>query len=968
MTTAPRAIVPSVNSWNADFLEAEYERFKADPDSVPADLQAFFRGFDLGLNTVPSAAAPAASGPPAPGLTGGPATGGDLRFLGGIENLIEAYRNFGHLAARLDPFGRERPRPAELELWSHGLTEADLDRPIPSGAARVGAGGTLRELIQFLEQTYCRTIGFETMHARTAEEREWLVQWAETRRGRVELTTEQRRHILEELLKAEEFESFLGRRYPGDKRFSLEGSESAIPLLDHMIGAIGQLGAEEVVVGMAHRGRLTVLNTIMGKTYEQIFTEFEDNYFEENDEANVDGGDVKYHRGYSGQRIFGGKEMHVAMASNPSHLESVDPIVQGRTRAKQRLRADTERRRVVPILIHGDAAVIGQGVVQEVLNLSQLEGYTTGGTMHVVINNLIGFTTSPEDARTSLYCTDIAKMIFAPVLHVNGEDPEAVVACAQLAAEYRQRYRKDIFIDLFCYRKYGHNEQDEATFTQPLLYAMIRKKNSVLKVYAERLLAEGAITEADMQAIRKRLDEALEAAQRAARETPFDPTIEAGSARWSGLTGEYSHAPANTAVSMDLLKEVCAALGRTPDGFNLNPKLKNLLEGRANLPVTKQISYADAESLAIGTLLVEGTAVRISGQDARRGTFSHRHAVVRDTQTGEPYTPLNHIRDTGEPGTPTPPGSQGADGRPRQARFCIYDSPLSEYGVMGYEYGYSLADPEMLVCWEAQFGDFYNTAQVIVDQFIASADVKWERWSGLVLLLPHGYEGAGPEHSSARLERFLQLCGNDNMQIVYPTTGPQLFHLLRRQMRRNFRKPLVVMTPKSLLRTNTGTIDELVTGGFREVLDDPAVEAGKLDRAKTKRVILCSGKIYWELAERREKLARKDIAIVRVEQLYPFHAEMLRSILAAYPAGHELVWVQEEPRNAGAYLYMDDTLRTALDIPRLAYIGREIGASPAVGSKTIHKYQQESILSRAVGPLSDAKPRPAPKKPAPARA
>jgi 2-oxoglutarate dehydrogenase E1 component len=950
VTTAPRAIPPSVNGWNAEFLEAEYERFRADPGSVPADLQSFFRGFDLAQSGGGPAALP-------------PGSSGDVRLAAGVERLIGAYRTFGHLIARLDPFGRERPKPAELELATNGLSDADLGRTVQPSGLTLSSGATLRDLVAFLEQTYCRTIGFEVMHAATEEERQWLLAWIERGRGRVELTAKHRGHILEQLLLAEEFESFLGRRYPGDKRFSLEGSESTIPLLDQVLTTGADLGVEEVVIGMAHRGRLNVLNNIVGKTYEQIFTEFEDNY-----EANNDGGDVKYHRGYSGQRkTFSGKTIHLAMASNPSHLESVNGVVEGRTRAKQRLRGDLERRRVMPVLIHGDAAVIAQGVVAEVLNLSQLEGYTTGGTVHVVINNLIGFTTSPEDARTSTYCTDIGKMVNTPIFHVNGEDPEAVVACAQLAVEYRQHFRKDVFVDLYCYRKYGHNEQDEATFTQPQLYAMIRKKNSVLKVYAERLLAEGVITEADMQAIRKRLDEALEAAQRAAKQTPYDPTIEAGGARWEGVTGQYSHDPATTAVPMSMIEEVCAALGRVPSGFNLNPKLKALLEARAKLPKTKAISYADAESLAYGTLLLEGTAVRVSGQDARRGTFSHRHAVLRDMETGEAYTSLNHIREYGRPGTDAPPGSPGSDGRPRQARFCVYDSPLSEYGVLGFDYGYSLADPNMLVCWEAQFGDFYNTAQVMVDQYLASAEAKWERWSGLVLLLPHGYEGAGPEHSSARLERFLQLCGNDNLQVVYPTTAPQMFHVLRRQVRRNFRKPLVLMTPKSLLRTNTGSIDELVTGAFREIIDDPAVEAGRIDRAKVKRLVLCSGKIYFELADRREKLGRKDVAIVRVEQLYPFRVESMAGILGSYAKGAELVWAQEEPRNAGAFLYMEDTLRTTLGVPSLAYIGRDASASPAVGSKTVHKYQQESILSRAIGPLSDAKSKPEAKTTAAAR-
>jgi 2-oxoglutarate dehydrogenase E1 component len=895
-------------------------------------------------------AAPAASIPPAP-----PAAAQDQasRFQAAVDGLIQAYRDWGHLTARLDPFGRERPRPQTLSIAFHGLSEADLDRPVHTGSLKLPDFATLRQVIEQLEETYCRHIGFEITHVRTIEERAWLIDRVESNRGTIPLTRGERAHILERLIRAEEFESFLGRRYPGDKRFSLEGSESLIPLLEHLVEQAADQGVEEIVFGMAHRGRLNVLNNIMGKTYEQIFTEFEDNW--ENDPA-IYGGDVKYHRGYSGERIFpNGKSIHLAMASNPSHLESVNPVVQGRCRAKQRLRGDKTRKRVMPVLIHGDAAVAGQGVVAEGLNMAYLEGYATGGAIHVVVNNLIGFTTSPEDGRSGIYATDIAKAVDAPVFHVSGEDPDSVVAAVQFAVEYRQRFGRDVFVDLYCYRKYGHNEQDEATFTQPLLYALIRKKPSVLKVYAERLLAEGVISEQDMQTIRKRLEDSLNAAQEAARRTPFDPNITPASARWAGVHRGYSHDPAETAVSMETLREVCQALGRVPQGFNLNPKLKSLLEARARLPETRAISYADAESLAYGTLLLEGIRVRLSGQDVRRGTFSHRHAVLRDMATGEPFVPLNNIREMGDPGEENPPGSPGSDGRPRQARFSVYDSPLSEYAVLGYEYGYSLADPDVLVCWEAQFGDFVNGAQIIIDQFIASAEVKWERWSGLVLLLPHGYEGAGPEHSSARLERFLELCGNDNMQVVYPTTGPQVFHLLRRQIHRPFRKPLVVMTPKSLLRTPIGMIEELVEGRFCEIIDDPGFEgaAGKPARKEVKRVVLCTGKIYHELSERREKVGRKDIAIVRIEQLYPLHKELLSEILARYPKGAEVAWVQEEPRNAGAYPYMDHLLRHQMGITAL-YIGRDASASPAVGSKTIHKMQQEAILSRAIAPLSDA--------------
>jgi 2-oxoglutarate dehydrogenase E1 component len=957
--TTPRATPPSINAWNADYLEAEYARFKSDPDSVPADLQSFFRGFDLGVVRAPSNGEPLA-------LPAAPASEG-LGFQAAVDDLIAAYRECGHLIAKIDPFGRETPRPAALSLARYGLSEADLDRPVHTGTLRLPDSGTLREVIEFLEQTYCRSIGWEITHVESEAERDWLLERVESVRGQATIANDQRIKILHQLLSAEEFEKFLGKRYPSDKRFSLEGSESTIPLLDHMLERASELGVEEVVIGMAHRGRLNVLNNIMGKTYQQIFTEFEDNSPGAND-----GGDVKYHRGYSGVRRYGERTLHLSMASNPSHLESVNGVVEGRTRAKQRLRGDRDRTRVVPLLIHGDAALPAQGVVAETLNLSYLDGYTCGGTVHAVINNLVGFTTSPEDGRSTRYCTDIAKMIAAPVFHVNGEEPEAVVFAARLAVDYRQQFKRDVFVDLYCYRKYGHNEQDEASYTQPLLYALIRKKSSVLKVYAERLLAEGVISEADMGEIRRRLDEALETAQAAAKQTPYDPTIDPGGARWQGMGGKYAHDPVATAVPLDTIREVCGALGRVPDDFHINPKLKALLDARANLPQTRQISYADAESLAYGTLLLEGTAVRISGQDVRRGTFSHRHAVFRDTETGHPYIPLNHMRELGRPGTDQPPRSIGADARTRQAQFCVHDSPLSEYSVLAFEYGYSLGDPDMLVLWEAQFGDFDNGAQIIIDQYLAAAEIKWERWSGLTMLLPHGYEGAGPEHSSARLERFLLLCANDNLQVVYPSTAPQMFHLLRRQVRRNFRKPLIVMTPKSMLRTPTGTIDELTTGRFQEIIDDPAFVSGGGKRDGVKQIALCSGKLYFELAERREKLSRKDIALIRVEQLYPLHKEMLKGILASYPKTAKVAWVQEEPRNAGAFLYMDDALRNQIGVAAVEYIGREASATPATGSKHAHKVQQEQVLTKAVGALPTGKTdapatTPPARKPAPTR-
>jgi 2-oxoglutarate dehydrogenase E1 component len=864
-----------------------------------------------------------------------------------VDDLIGAYRDHGHLAAKIDPFGHERPRPATLTLEYHGLTEQDLDRPVDAEALGIQGELPLRQIIDRLEQTYCSTIGVEFMHIQDEEQRAWLLERFERTGGRLELERPQQAHILEQLVQSELFEKFLGKRYPGEKRFSLEGAEALIPLLNHTLEAASDTGVEEVVLGMAHRGRLNVLHNIIGKTTEQIFTEFEESWVGDVDSS----GDVKYHRGYSGTRRFpNGRMVHLAMASNPSHLEAVNGVVEGRCRAKQRLRADFERSRVIPILMHGDAAMVGQGIVAETINMSQLEGYTTGGTIHVVVNNHIGFTTLPKDARSSRYCTDIGKSIDAPIFHVNGEDPEACVAVAQFAVEFRQKFKRDVFIDLQCYRRYGHNEQDEVSFTQPKMVKLIKAKPSVLKTYTDRLLGAGVIQEADVQAIRHRIDEALEQAQAAARQAPNDPTIDPGSARWDGQGHAYSHDPVDTSVSMEMLREVCAGLGRTPEGFNVNPKLKALLKSRSELTESGRISYADAESLAYGTLLLEGIALRLSGQDCRRGTFSHRHAVLRDAETAEPYIPLNHIREMGVLGTDTPPGSPGPDGKPRQAKFCVYDSPLSEAAVLAFDYGYSLSDPNMLVLWEAQFGDFVNGAQTIIDQFLASAETKWERWSGLTMLLPHGYEGAGPEHSSCRIERFLELCGQDNLQVVYPTDAAQMFHLLRRQVKRNFRKPLIIATPKSLLRVETSDISELVEGRFREMIDDPMFEREGADRKKVQKVVLVCGKLYYELDQRRRELGLDNVAIVRVEQLYPFHHEMLSGILRGYPVGAELVYAQEEPRNAGGYLFVADHIQTDLGLERPRYIGRPTAASPATGSKRQHKQEQEQLITSVIGP------------------
>ena len=979
MSAAPQPIVPAVNQWNADFIEDQYQAYLRDPGSVGAELRAFFKGFELAsageLRLFGGGGGGSGSGAAANGVVacagtsrgdGGSRRGFALVWGGGIgvagkgshfeaivNDLVNTYRDQGHLCAKIDPFGRERERPESLTLEHHGLTEADLDELVDGTGMGLPTSVALREVIKRLEDVYCGSIGLEIMHVADREQRAWLIHEFEVIGGMLELSRQQRAAILEQLVCAETFEKFLGKRYPGDKRFSIEGGESLIPLMQHLVEKASDLDVEEIVIGMPHRGRLNVLNNIIGKSYEQIFTEFEENWSEDFVDG---GGDVKYHKGYSGtRRLANGKMIHLALASNPSHLEAVNGVVEGRCRAKQRLKGDKQRSRVIPILLHGDAALPGQGVVAEVLNYSQLEGYTTGGTIHIAVNNQIGFTTLPEDARSSRYCTDIGKSIDAPVFHVNAEDPEAVVTVAHMAMRYRQTFKRDVFIDLQCYRRYGHNEQDETSFTQPIMAQVIKKKPSVLKVYTEKLLAEGVIEEADRVSIDDRISESLEKAQKAAQEAPNDPTIDPGSARWDGQTHAWTFDRCETGVTREAIAEVARAIGSVPEGFNLNPKLKKLLEGRGNLADAEMISWADAEQLAYGTLLAEGHPIRLSGQDCRRGTFSHRHAVVRDMKTAEAYTPLNHIRELGEEGTETPAGSMGSDGRPRQARLCVYDSPLSEAGVLAFDYGYSLADPRMLVLWEAQFGDFVNGAQTIIDQFIASAEMKWERWSGLTMLLPHGYEGAGPEHSSCRVERFLKLCGGNNIQVVNPSTAAQFFHLLRRQLKRSFRKPLVVCTPKSMLRTETSVLDEILEGtAFQEIIDDARFVRGGGDRSKVTRILFGTGKIMHELTERRDLVGRDDTALVRIEQLYPLHTELLGEIRSRYPADAEIVFVQEETSNAGAWGFLMDMFQEKMGWGRPAYIGRPRASSPATGSKHQHKIEQEAILTKAIGPKPEA--------------
>lgn len=917
-----KAIEPSVNGWNADYLESQYQTFRKDPLLVSADMRQFFQGFDLAVTRGESPALQA---------------GGESPIYKGVANLVQAYRARGHMAAKLNPLGIQSERPRDLDPVTHGIHSGDLDKVVDASVFGISGGSTtVREIISRYEAIYCGSIGFEFHHISDKDQREWFVRKIEAGQVPVKLDAATQRLVLEYLTQAETFDKFLGKRYQGKKRFSIEGSESLIPLLKFLTQRAGELGTQEIIVGMPHRGRLSVLKNYLGKDLGKIFTEFEDSWSEG---ANQGGGDVKYHRGYSGdQRLLAPASgtIHVSMLNNPSHLEAVNPVVMGRCRAKQDIFGDAERRRCISVLLHGDAAVIAQGVVAECLNMSQLEGYSVGGTIHVVVNNQVGFTTDPSDARSTPYCTDIGKIVSAPALHVNADDPDAVVFAAMLAAEYRHEFRRDIFIDLVSFRRYGHNEQDEPSYTQPILTSLIKEHPGTLELYKQRLIAGGRVSQAAADAMLEAELASLDAAQAAAKNQPVNPVPPPGKGAWEGMGGTYSFESPATAISEKTLEALCEAYTRIPAGFVPNAKAKPLLAARAGLAATKKLSHADGEQLAFGALALDGIPVRLSGQDCRRGTFTSRHATFRDEKTGAKWTPLDNIRDG-------------------QARVSVWDSPLSEYAVMGFDYGYSRAYPRTLVMWEGQFGDFVNGAQVMIDQFLASSEVKWSRWAGLVLLLPHGYEGQGPEHSSARLERFLQLCANENMEVVYPSTGAQTFHMLRRQALRNFRKPLIVMTPKKFLRIETSTTDELLSGSFQHVIDDAALKnAG--DAKNVSRVIYCTGKVYHELNDRRNALQRKDVAIVRVEQLYPLHVDAIKQVDARYPKTAQRVWVQEEPRNQGAYSFIADEFRERLGIEFGGdrFIGRVSCASPATGSEYAHKHEQDVILTAAIGALPGA--------------
>jgi len=835
-----------------------------------------------------------------------------------VMQLINMYRVRGHLLAELNPIGWEVLHHPELDLSHYGLTLWDLDREFLTDGVPGPRKQQLRTIIDTLRDSYSRTIGVEYMHISEPEEKRWIQERVEG--PQEEFAKEERIHILDRIGAAEAFERFLHSKYTGNKRFSLEGAESTIAMLDKLIELAADDEHIEVVMGMSHRGRLNVLANIVGKPPKEIFREFEG----EIDPDTVQGsGDVKYHLGMTGRFTSrAGNDIAVVLASNPSHLEAVDPVVEGMARAKQDLLGDDSRSRVLPLLLHGDAAFAGQGVVAETFNLSQLRGYGTGGTVHLVVNNLIGFTTAPHAGRSSTYATDIAKMVQCPILHVNGDDPEAAVRVTRLAYEYRERFKKDVVIDLVCYRKYGHNEADEPAFTQPLMYARIDDRRSVRKLYTEKLLNSGEITveeaETALDQFRTRLKEAFEET----KESKAPEPIVAQPPKVIGVLP-----PVETGVDSERLEHVHGVLTSLPQGFEPHPKLKKMIEKRAGLLENDAIDWAHGEALAFGSLLMEGIDVRLAGQDTRRGTFSQRHSVLVDYRTGEEYTPLNDLSAN-------------------QAHFRCFDSLLSEYAALGFDYGYSVANGDALVAWEAQFGDFINGAQIVVDQFLSSGEDKWQQESGLVLLLPHGYEGQGPEHSSARLERFLTLCAEDNMQVAQPTTPAQYFHLLRRQLHRSVRKPLIVMTPKSLLRSPDArsALDEFTSGHFRETLDDPRVT----EPDSIKRVVLCTGKIAYALMNERDERG-SDVAVVRMEQLYPLPKDQLYGILDGYPNADEVMWVQEEPENMGAWWFVYGNIRADLNERfTLRRAARAESGSPASGSPTVHEQEANELIDRAL--------------------
>ena len=918
MATArlPHLDRPSVaTSWNADYIDDLYQQWLADPQSLAETWQSFFQGFELSMCSHTCVASDRA------------------QKQSRVASLIYAYRSLGHRIAQTNPLGGSATSDPELELKDFDLDDKDLTTVFDAGHLGGIKRAPLNDIIAHLTATYCAQIGVEYIHIQDRAVRRWLQNEMEPRANKPNLSATQKRDLVQNLVDAELFETFLHTRYRGQKRFSLEGAETLIPSFHHLVEVAPEHGVEEIVVGMAHRGRLNVLANILDKSYAEIFGEFEDSYIPESFAGDSD---VKYHKGYSSDHVNGlGHSVHIALLANPSHLEAVDPVVEGKARAKQLQRGDTEtRQKVLPFLVHGDAAFAGQGIVAETFNLSQLPGYHTGGTIHFIINNQIGFTATPKESRSTVYATDVAKIVEAPIFHVNGDDPEACAYVTELALRFRQKFHRDVVIDMICYRRHGHNEGDEPAFTQPLMYKKIRVHPTVRNIYVDRLVAEGSLSAAEAQAIaedfRARLEGSFDKVKEQAKTARPAPKSQAFDKRWEGLDQDYNHEHVATGVDPERLLGIGQGLCRVPQDFHLNPKIERQLAQRRDiLAQGGLIDWGFAELLAFGSLLTEAVPVRLSGQDSARGTFSHRHSVWLDVENQNQHKPLNFLH-------------------PEQEQFCVYNSSLSEAGVLGFDYGYSLAEPNMLIIWEAQFGDFANGAQVIIDQFIVAAGSKWKRHSGLVMLLPHGYEGQGPEHSNAYLERYLAACAQHNIQVCNFTTPAQYFHALRRQIHRPFRRPLVVMAPKSLLRHKNcvSPLSDFQSGQFYEILDDPRAPK------KARRVLLCSGKVYYDLEQARAEHGLDDVAIVRLEQLYPLDSKNLHAILAQYGNAKDFAWVQEEPQNRGAWRFIQPRLQEVLDNKPLRYIGRQAAASPAVGSLSAHKKEQQALVEQALGDWS----------------
>lgn len=926
---------PSSGSLNLAFIEGLYSEYLRDPELVSPDWQKYFKelGNGEGITTKPRFG-PSFKPPglfnPTPtvrrDLTTAAGEGRVAELQDRVNQLIRNYRVRGHMIARVDPLGLPRPVPPELDPGFLGFTEAEMDRKISTETFQYDGDLTVRQILQRLRNTYCQSIGVQYMHIDDLAIRRWLQRRMEGAENRLQLGREEQLRILTRLTDAVTFEEFIRKKFIGAKSFSLEGSESLIPLLDLAIEKAGAQGIQEIVLGMAHRGRLNVLANIIGKSPREIFREFAD----ADPELYVGRGDVKYHLGYSGDwKTASGQNVHLSLCFNPSHLEFVNPVALGRTRAKQDRVGDVARERTLSLLIHGDAAFAGEGIIQEGLNLSQLAGYSTGGALHIIINNQIGFTTSPEEGRSSTYATDVARMLQSPIFHVNGEDPEAVAQVVQLAMDFRLTFKRDVFIDMYAYRRLGHNEGDEPSFTQPVLYRAIKKHKPVREGYLEHLLKWNGITHAEADKIAVQRHEQLERELSAAHSPDYHPSSNGFRGIWSGYAGglESEIQEVRTGVEKDRLVSLLQKQTQLPSDFNQHPKIERFLDARRAMAQGKQpLDWSAAEALAFASIATEGRTVRLSGQDSGRGTFSQRHAIFYDYKDGHTYIPLQHLVSN-------------------QAPVHIYNSPLSEAGVLGFDYGYSLDCPSGLILWEAQYGDFVNAAQVIIDQFIVSAEDKWQRLSGLVMLLPHGFEGSGPEHSSARLERFLALAAEDNIQVVCPTTAAQYFHVLRRQVSWNWRKPLVIMTPKSLLRDPRvgSSLEECADGSFQKITLDP------IDPAEAQRVLLCTGKVYFDLEKQRRESKRLDVAIIRVEQLYPLQSEQVETALAAYPTGTPVFWVQEEPENMGAWRYINTQFGEMIR-KRFPFecVSRPASASPATGSANCHKQEQQELLAQAL--------------------